>query len=288
MEEKIGLVLEGGGMRGAYTAGALAWLNDNNITFDYNVGISSGAVYLCCYLMGDKHTPYNMSVHYAAESDTVGLKALVKEGHYVAYSRIFEEDLKKREHMTIEPILEKKPNVEVGAYVLDDGRTEYFGPDDMDPDMKLLLGTCALPIASAVVEYKGMHLLDGGITKMIPIERAQEKGCTKYFVITTKPADYVRKPANPAVKFLMKHVYHQYPQVAKDYAVRHLNYYHQVGIVDKLVEEGKAMHFRPSKDIKVSRFHGDVENCQKLYDLGYSDLEDKKDEILAFVKKDNQ
>ena len=38
--EKYALVLEGGGMRGAYTMGALAWLNDNGITFDY------GAEYL--------------------------------------------------------------------------------------------------------------------------------------------------------------------------------------------------------------------------------------------------
>ena len=41
--EKIGLVLEGGGVRGAYTVGALSWLKDNHISFDYSVGISSGA-----------------------------------------------------------------------------------------------------------------------------------------------------------------------------------------------------------------------------------------------------
>lgn len=282
--EKYGLVLEGGGMRGAYTAGALAWLNDNNITFDYNVGISSGAVYLCCYLMHDKHTPYNMSVHYAAEKGVVGLGALKTEGYYVAYKRIFEEDLKKREHLSIAPLKKMHPDVEVGAYVLEDGKTEYFNVDDMDDDMELLRGTCALPIASAVVEVNGKHLLDGGITKMIPIERAMEKGCTKYFIITTKPADYVRKPANPIIKFMMKRVYKEYPQVAKDYAVRHLNYYHQIDLINQAVNEGKAIHIRPSKDIKVSRFHGDEKNTQILYDLGYADMENRRDEIMTFMK----
>ncbi len=283
--EKIGLVLEGGGVRGAYTAGALAWLSDNGIAFDYGVGISSGAVYLCCYEMNNRQIPYNMSVHYASEPETVGLKALMKEGYYVAYRRIFEEDLKGKEGMTLQPLIDKNPNIEIGAYVLEHGRTEYFGPKEMDAGMELLLGSCALPVASAVIEYNGMHLLDGGITKMIPIERAQEQGCTKFLVITTKPADYVRKPSSKLIRFVMRHIYKEYPQVEKDYAVRHLNYYKQIGIVKDLVAEGKAIHVLPSQNIKVSRFKGDEENCQKLYDLGYTDMQARKDEILAFIKK---
>ena len=95
---------------------------------------------------------------------------------------------------------------------------------------------------SAIVNYRGKKLLDGGITKMIPIERALEQGCTKTLVITTKPKDYVRKPANRIVEFLMRIIYHKYPQIAKDYHVRHLNYYHQVEIINQQVEQGKAVH----------------------------------------------
>lgn len=286
--EKIGLVLEGGGMRGAYTAGALAWLNDNDITFDYGVGISSGAVALCCYMVKDKHTPYNMLVHYAASSEYVGLKALQREGYYVAYKAIFEECLLGKEHMNVKPIREKKMNIEVGAYDLSKGETVYFGPEDIDDDLVLLRGTCALPVASAVVEYKGRRLLDGGITKMIPIERALEQGCTKCMVITTKPADYVRKPSSPIVRFMMKHMYKECPQAAADYKVRHLNYYKQVEIIKNLVEEDKALHIYPSRNIHVSRFHGDPTSTSQLYELGYRDMKERKDEILAFLKKEQQ
>ena len=286
--EKIGLVLEGGGLRGAYTSGALAWLTDHKIDFDYGVGISSGAVYLTCFAMHDKKTPYDMSVHYACEPQNVGIQALIKEGHYVAYDRIFNVDLKEKSHFSIEPLLKEKPNIEVGAYVLEHGRTEYFGVDDMDPDCKLLLGACALPICSAIINYKNYHLLDGGITKMIPIERAQEQGCTKYLIITTKPKDYVRKPAPGIIKMAMKQVYRQYPQVAKDYAIRHLNYYKQIEIINNLVADGSAVHIMPSKSVKVSRFHGDSDNCQVLYDLGYSDMEERKDEILNLMKKEEK
>ena len=74
--ERIGLVLEGGGVRGAYTAGCLAWLYDNNIHFDYSAGISSGAVYLSCYLMGQPEIAKNMSTRYACDPTMTGFGAL--------------------------------------------------------------------------------------------------------------------------------------------------------------------------------------------------------------------
>ena len=85
--------------------------------------------------------------------------------------------------------------MEVGAYDLGICKTVWFNAQDLDDDLQLLKACCTLPIAGDAVMYKGRKLLDGGITKMIPIERALEKGCTKMLVITTKPADFVRKPA---------------------------------------------------------------------------------------------
>lgn len=283
--EKIGLVLEGGGVRGAYTAGALAWLNDHAVTFDYNVGISSGAVYLCCYLVGDKHSPKNMSTIYAADPKLVGIHALFKCGYYVDYRKIFKESLLDKEHMSVRRIREEHMPMEVGAYDLAQGKTIFFGPEDLDDSLDLLRGTCALPVASEIVEYRGHRLLDGGITKMIPIERALEQGCTKALVITTKPANYVRKPANKLVMLAMKHLYKECPQVAKDYAVRHKNYYAQRHIIDDMVQKKTAINIFPSEEVKVSRWKGDPDNCLALYNLGYADMEAHKEEILQFVKK---
>ena len=282
--EKYGLVLEGGGVRGAYTAGALAWLSDNNITFDYNVGISTGALYLCCYLVKNKKAAYNMAVNYANSPECVGLRAFKREGHYVAYKYIVDEFLIHKEHLDISPIIDQKMPMDIGCYDLSKGETVYFGPEKMDKELVLLRGACSLPIASAVVEYNGMRLLDGGITKMIPIERALEQGCTKCLVITTKPADYVRKPASPIIKAMMKNAYKDCPQIVKDYGIRHLNYYKQVNIIKNLVGKGDALYILPSENIKVSRFKGDSEKTKKLYDLGYNDMEARKEEIFAFMK----
>ena len=156
--EKIGLVLEGGGVRGAYTAGALAWLSENHITFDYHVGISSGAVYLCCYLTGKIQSAKNMATIYAADPKLVGIYALLHCGYYVDYRKIFKEDLIEKEHLSMKKIKEEHMPMEVGAYDLGKGETLYFGSQDLDENLDLLRGTCALPVASEIVDYNGYRL----------------------------------------------------------------------------------------------------------------------------------
>ena len=284
--ERIGLVLEGGGVRGAYTAGCLAWLYDNNIHFDYSAGISSGAVYLSCFLMGQPQIAKNMSTKYACDPNMTGFGAMIHCGHYVDYEMIFEKYLRGVEHMSCQPLIDANPDMEVGAYDLDLGKTVWFRPKDMDPELVLLRATCALPVAAETVEYKGRKLLDGGITKMIPIERAVEQGCTKVMVITTKPADFVRKPASKFIRFMMKRIYKDYPKVEEDYQVRHINYYKQMTMIKDMVADNKAIRMYPSETVKVNRFKGDEEKCLQLYNLGYADMEKRKDEILAFMKKE--
>lgn len=284
--EKTGLVLEGGGVRGAYTAGALAWLQDNHVKFDYYVGISSGAGYLAFGLLNDdKHSPKNMATIYAADPHLVGLYPLTHCGYFVDYKKIFDVYLKGKEGTNVRKVLAEKPNMEIGAYDLNQGKTIFFGPDELDPDLELIRGACALPIASEVVNYRGHRLLDGGITVMIPIERALEQGCTRILVITTKPKDYVRKPTPKIIRKMMKHTYPDCPQVWADYAVRDKNYYRQRKIIDDLCSQGKAIDILPSETVKVSRWKGDREKCEHLYDIGYSDMENHRTEIAKLLDK---
>ena len=158
-----------------------------------------------------------------------------------------------------------------------------FSIKDIDDNLDLLRGACALPIASAVVDYQDEKYLDGGITTMIPIERSIEQGCTKHLVITTKPEGYVRKPASKIVLFLMRIFYRKYPCIRKDYKVRHINYYKQMDLIDNLVKEKDAIMVRPSRTINISRFKGDPKDLDELYHLGYQDMEEKREEIYSFL-----
>lgn len=51
---QVGLVLEGGGLRGVYTAGVLDAFLEQNIKIPYVIGVSAGACNAVSYLSNQK------------------------------------------------------------------------------------------------------------------------------------------------------------------------------------------------------------------------------------------
>lgn len=283
MNKKIALVLEGGGMRGAYTAGCLSWLIDEGIEFDAAYGISTGAVHLASYLMKNKEYLYRMSTDIIADSSIIGIKPLLREGTICGYDYLFDHHLKDVLGFEIEDIKNKlKCKAKFGVYDLGIGETVYISTEDMN--MNILKACCSLPIIGKIVKEDDKEYLDGGITKMIPIEKAVEDGCSDCLIITTKPYDYIRKPAKPIVVKLMKAMYKQCPNISKDYAIRHLNYQKQIDIIKKLEESKHALYRYPTKTIDVSRLKGDKADLRELYELGRSDMEQCREEIYKLIK----
>ena len=283
---KTALVLEGGGMRGAYTAGCLAWLIDNDIEFNSAYGISTGAVHLCSYLCKNVDYLYDLSTNHIADKELVGLRPLLREHCYVGYDYLFEHILPDVKKYDISKAKASSCDAKFGVYDMEKG-TFFIKVKDIDEKMLLLKAACTLPVIGKIVYYEGRGYLDGGITKMIPIEEALADENEEFLVITTKPKGYVRKPATSFVKGLMRSMYKKYPNVEKDYAVRHLNYQKQIDIINDLVAKDKAIYMYPSKEIPVKRLTGDKPNLRILYQLGYDDMESRREEIVKrFKKKD--
>ncbi len=284
--KKISLVLEGGGMRGAYTAGCLAWLIDNGIEFDAAYGISTGAVHLCSYLCKNIDYLYDLSTNHIADKELIGIRPLIREHCYVGYDYLFEHILPVIKHYDIDKARRSACDASIGIYDMEKG-TFFLKVKDIDKDMLLLKAACTLPVIGKVVNYEGRDYLDGGITKMIPIEEAIRDGADEFLIITTKPKGYVRKEATALVKSIMRTMYKKYPNVEKDYAVRHINYQKQIDIINGLVAENKAVYMYPSKVIPVKRLTGDKPNLRLLYQLGYDDMAQRSEELIRrFKKKD--
>lgn len=280
---KTSLVLEGGGMRGAYTAGALSWLIDNEIEFDNAYGISTGAVYLANYLMHSKDDLFTFSVEGITDKRIIGLKAFLRSGRIVDYEYLFEHILPEELKFDISPLKNCKVNAYIGLYDLAKGKTEYKPVQELD--MKDFQASTSLPIIGKTVVNNGREILDGGITDMIPIEKAVEDGCNRNLVITTKPATYVRKPAKKAIIKLMKHTYPQCKRISEDYSIRHLNYKKQVSEIKELEKNKQAVYMCPSRDSKVTRLGGNREDLVDLFNLGYSDMEARKADIYELLGK---
>lgn len=281
---KIGLVLEGGGMRGAYTAGALCWLIDHDIEFDYGVAISAGAVHLCNFIDKNKKNLYDFSVTYVADKRNVGLIPFFKEGSYVGYDFMFDHILRDTAHFDIENLVNYKTHMEIGVYDLEQGKTNWYLKEDFKNDLQLLKAACTLPIAGKIVHYKWHKFIDGGVTTMVPINRSIEHGNNKHFVIITKDENYVRKPSGKGMDLALNALYHPYQQLREDMKKRTPIYYEEMDKVKELCERNEAILLRPTKNLGVSRFKGDHDQLKALFQLGYQDLEDRKEEIFAFLQ----
>lgn len=282
---KLGLVLEGGGMRGAYTAGALSWLIDQNIEFDYGVGISAGAINLTSYLMKDKDYLRDISVHYMSDKKNVGLTPFLKEQRYVGYDYMFDDLLLNKVQYRLDRLRQSPVVAEIGLYNLETGQIEWVKKEELDDDLRLLKAACTLPIAGRIVDYQGKRYLDGGIKTMIPIDRSVDFGCDKHLVIITKCEGYVRKEPSKFAKFMMKFNYPKYLTIQNDYAKRTGIYYSEMDKVQQLEKKDQAILIRPSKNLPVKRFSGDPETLKQLYALGYQDMERQKERIMKFVQK---
>lgn len=284
MKTNVSLVLEGGGMRSAYTAGCLEWLLDQNIEFENIYSISAGAVYTTTFVKKDRKLNHEISCVIIPGKEVVGFRAFLREGRIVAYNHGFNDILEKQLNFTMDEIHDSDTKVHIGMYNLKQGETVFINNEQVT--INHLKAACSLPIFSPVVSLPEGDFLDGGITKMIPIEKSVEDGNTKHLCIATKPVGYVRKPGNSFVINLMKLVYRKRcPQIAKDYAVRHLNYVKQMGIIEELENKGDAVLIRPQITREVSRFGGKPEVLDALYWDGYKDMEANKERIFDLFNK---
>lgn len=277
-KKKISLVLEGGGMRGAYTAGCLSWLIDEGIEFDGAYGISTGAIHLTTFLFKNKEWLKEMSTRIIANKDYIGLKAFLQEGQIVAFDHMFSNldrlgfDIKN---------LKTNTKAKLGYYDLGIGDCIFMPVEKIDT--ALLKAACSLPLLGKITKVEGKEYLDGGINKMIPIEESVKDGYDKHLIITTKPIDYVRKPAKAFVVWLMSTVYSQCKNIGRDYRDRHINYKNQIDLINQLVLDGKALYRYPTKTIKVTRLGGSFEDLDELFELGRSDMENSREEIYKLL-----
>ena len=282
---KSALVLEGGGMRGAYTAGVLTWMIDNGIEFDNHYGISTGAIHLSSYLLKRKDYLRSFPLEILPSKNSIGVRPFLKEGRIVGHKYMFDHVLKDEVKYDIDGLINCGKNAKVGLYDLEEGKTIYLDVKDLDKDLQILKASTSLPAISKTIKVNGHSYLDGGITDMIPVEEAKRDGNETFVIVATKPLDYVRKPANAFLKFMMRVSFPRHKSIAEHYKIRHLNYVNQINIIKDLIKEDKALYLTPSKSLKVSRLKGDPEVLNELFELGYSDAENNKDKIIKLSKK---
>lgn len=263
-----GLVLEGGAMRGLFTAGVLDVFMENGITFDGAAGVSAGA----CFGVNLKSHQPGRTLRYN--------KRFCRNWHYRSYRSLLltgdlyggdfcYHELPDKLDVFDTETFAKNP-MEFYAVATDCVKGEpvyHLLTDGAYEDLEWIRASASMPLAAKVVRIGDKFLLDGGITDSIPLKFMEEKGYDRNVVILTQPIDYV-KHSYKKVMPLVKASLHKYPGVINAIARRHLMYNGQTTYIKLKEDAGEIFVIRPPEALNIGALEKDPLQMQRVYDIG--------------------
>jgi len=279
---KTGLVLEGGAMRGLFTAGVLDVMMEQGLSVDGIIGVSAGAAFGCSYKSGQKGRTLRYNLKYARDKRYCSLYSLITTGDLYGadfcYHRLPEElDIFDND------AYEKNP-AEFYLVCTDvvTGKAIYHKCDSIDyTAMGWFRASASLPLVSRVVSVDGYQLMDGGIADSIPLSFFESIGYEKNLVILTQPKGY-RKGPNKSIP-LLKLVMRKYPNMIKQMQRRHLDYNHTVEQIEARESDENLLVIQPDAPLPIKRIEKDPKKLQLVYDMGRETALKQLDKIRAFV-----
>ena len=279
---KIGIVLEGGGMRGMYTCGILDVLMENHIYLDGMVGVSAGIAFGCNYKSGQAGRALRYNVRFAKDRRYSGMWSLLKTGNY--YNAWFAYHQVPRHYDIFDYNAFEDSPMECYAVCFDvnSGDGVYQRLDHVNDDFfEWIRASASMPVVAQPVEVGGRFLLDGGLADSIPLEFMMNKGYERNVVILTREEGY-RKTAEHGM-WLMKPLLRKYPKVIEALKHRPALYNKQVQLVREEECKGTAFVFRPLKPLNVSRTTHDAMEMNRVYQQGREEALQRLDELMKFL-----
>ena len=280
---KIGLVLEGGGMRGLFSAGVLdALLELKELSVNGIVGVSSGALFGVNYVSKQKERAVRYNKKYADDKRYMGLHSWITTGNAVNKDFAFYELPYKLDVFDNETFKKAKTDFYVVMTNVESGKPEYVLIEDAFAQMEYLRATSALPFASKIIEINGKKYLDGGISDSIPIDFCESLGYDKIIAVLTRPEGTYKEDK---LGFLYKLVYRKYPNLVNSLLNMATDYEKVLAKIKDLENKGKIFVVRPPEVLKIGRLEKNRDKIQRVYDTGLKTGLKELDNIVKYLNK---
>ena len=265
---KIGLVLEGGGMRGLYTAGVIDVMLDHGFEPDVVCGTSAGVTFGVNLLSKQRGRVLRYNKRFVGDRRYISLHSWITTGNMI--NKDFAYGLLPRE---LDPFDDETFMASKAAFYatitnMQTGQAEYVRLHSTWEQMDVIRASASLPVISRSVEWNGQKYLDGGLADNIPLDKCLELGCDKVIIVLTRPLGYVRKENLTAITRLC---YPHYRNLHRTVERRNENYNRRIKQIEELEREGKVCVLRPSKPIKISRLEKNPARLEQVYNLGLKD-----------------
>lgn len=271
--EGTGLVLEGGGFRGIYTAAVLDVFLREKLLFNYIIGVSAGAAYGVSYV--SRQYERNLAVNkYVADKRYCGWRNYLRRGSYFNWDFVYGEIPEKLIPFSFETFMSSGTRMRVVITNCVSGIAEYHDLNDTSIQRfrELLTATSSLPFISRMIRIDGNYYMDGGIADAIPVRQAFRDNMERVVVILTRPEGYRKKESRATA--LLRMIYRKYPNMVKSFLERSERYNETLDELELLEKDGKAFIIRPRSSLKVARMENDPEKLRKVYDEALQQMED--------------
>lgn len=280
--KNIGLVLQGGGMRGVYTSGVLDFFMDKDLYFPYTIAVSAGACNAISYIGKQRGLGKKVCVGYIIDNKCISYKNLLTKGSILEMDRIFNDIPNELEPFKFDETGNTTGKLIVTATDCHTGAPVYIDRDECEDIITAVKASSSIPFLTKPVEFQKRRLLDGGVTDPIPIKKAIKDGNHKNVVVLTNEDGYNQKPFK--MKWMAKRIYPDYIELINAILDSHKLYEETIDYINELEDKGQVFVIRPSRYLKLKTFDRNSKKMELLYQLGYKDAEDKYDELIKWIQ----
>lgn len=264
--KNIALVLEGGGMRGMFSAGVFEAFLAHELTFPYITAVSAGACNILSYMSCQPLRTRQIIERFVTDKRYFSLRNWLKDGSIFGFDFIFEELPHKLLPFDYEAYLRYPGILQVGTTDIKTGEALWFDQKTLGEHFIPVRASSSMPFVAPIVHYEGHALLDGALVSPIPYQKALDAGYDKLVVVLTRNAGYRKKKSVP--KFLLKSVYKDYPKLWEIMEQRPALYNEQLEAVEALERAGKAVIIRPQLPLSIDKFDIKPQKLLALHDHG--------------------
>lgn len=280
--KQVGLVLEGGGMRGLYTAGVIDVMLEHGFQPNIITATSAGTTFGVNLLSKQKGRVLRYNKRFIGNRNYISLRSWLKTGNVVNTEFAYHLLPDKLDPFDNETFKQQDTHFYATITNMRTGKAEYVRIDDCNKQIDLIRASAALPILSQPVLWNGEEYLDGGLADNIPLDKCFELGCNKIILVLTQPAEYVKRDK---LNIICRLWYPRRKKLLHTIAKRNENYKKRQKQIRRLEKDGKVFVIRPSKTVHIHRLEKNPKRLQEMYDLGYKDAQMCWDRLRKYLEK---
>lgn len=281
---KVGLVLEGGSLRGLYSAGVLDIMMDNDINIDCIVGTSAGALFGPNYFSKQRGRAIRYNKRFCKDRRNISMLSFLLTGNVVNKNFAYYKITKELDIFDNETFMKSGKELYVTATNIENGNCEYFKIEDVLKDMEKLRATSAIPIMTRPVKIDNKYYLDGGVSDSIPVKKCLELGCDKVIIVLTQPDGFIKRKISDKKIRTIKFIFRKYPKLIERMLNRHNDYNECINYINKLEKDGKVFVIKPSKKLDIALIERNPDKLESIYQIGIKDMKKNIKNLKKYLK----